>query len=100
MVYGILAVGLVLVYRSTRIINFAHGQIGAFGAALLGVAVVSWHVPYWVALPGAHRPPAFQPGRPSGDVGALRDPGLHAGARCRPRRLPTTRADGARHARH
>ena len=53
MVYGILAVGLVLVYRSTRIINFAHGQIGAFGAALLGVAVVRWHVPYWVAFPGA-----------------------------------------------
>jgi len=46
MVYGILAVGLVLVYRSSRIINFAHGQIGAFGAALLGVAVVKWHVPY------------------------------------------------------
>src|SRR5439155_20359452 len=42
MVYGILAVGLVLVYRSSRIINFAHGQIGAFGAALLGVAVVKW----------------------------------------------------------
>ena len=53
MVYGILAVGLVLVYRSSRIINFAHGQIGAFGAALLGVAVVSWHVPYWLAFPGA-----------------------------------------------
>jgi ABC-type branched-subunit amino acid transport system ATPase component/ABC-type branched-subunit amino acid transport system permease subunit len=53
MVYGILAVGLVLVYRSTRIINFAHGQIGAFGAALLGVAVVRWHVPYWMAFPGA-----------------------------------------------
>ena len=53
MVYGILAVGLVLVFRSSRIINFAHGQIGAFGAALLGVAVVSWHVPYWLAFPGA-----------------------------------------------
>src|SRR5580704_7376949 len=40
MVYGILAVGLVLVYRSSRIINFAHGEIGAFGAALLGVATL------------------------------------------------------------
>ena len=53
MVYGILAVGLILVYRSSRVINFAHGQIGAFGAALLGVAVVSWHVPYWAAFPAA-----------------------------------------------
>ena len=38
--YGLLAVGLVLVYRTNRIINFAHGQIGAFGAAFFGIAVV------------------------------------------------------------
>jgi ABC-type branched-subunit amino acid transport system ATPase component/ABC-type branched-subunit amino acid transport system permease subunit len=50
MLYGILAVGLVLVYRTSRIINFAHGEIGAFGAALLGVAVAKWHVPYWFAF--------------------------------------------------
>jgi len=50
MVYGILAVGLVLVYRTSRIINFAHGEIGAFGAALLGVAAVRWHLPYWPAF--------------------------------------------------
>jgi ABC-type branched-subunit amino acid transport system ATPase component/ABC-type branched-subunit amino acid transport system permease subunit len=50
MTYGILAVGLVLIYRSNRVINFAHGEIGAFGAALLGLAVVRWHVPYWLAF--------------------------------------------------
>ncbi len=50
MVYGLLAVGLVLVYRSNRIINFAHGQVGAFGAALFGTFVVKGHVPYYVAL--------------------------------------------------
>jgi ABC-type branched-subunit amino acid transport system ATPase component/ABC-type branched-subunit amino acid transport system permease subunit len=53
MTYGILAVGLVLVYRSNRVINFAHGEIGAFGAALCGVAVVRWGVPFWLALAGA-----------------------------------------------
>jgi ABC-type branched-subunit amino acid transport system ATPase component/ABC-type branched-subunit amino acid transport system permease subunit len=51
MTYGILAVGLVLVYRSNRLINFAHGEIGAFAAALLGLTVTRWHVPYWVAFP-------------------------------------------------
>ena len=51
MTYGLLAVGLVLVYRTNRIINFAHGEVGAFGAALFGVAVVRWHVPYYLALP-------------------------------------------------
>ncbi len=51
MTYGLLAVGLVLVYRTNRIINFAHGEVGAFGAALFGIAVVRWHVPYYLALP-------------------------------------------------
>jgi ABC-type branched-subunit amino acid transport system ATPase component/ABC-type branched-subunit amino acid transport system permease subunit len=50
MVYGILGVGLVLVYRSSRIINFAYGEIGAFGAALLGTATKQWGVPYWIAF--------------------------------------------------
>jgi ABC-type branched-subunit amino acid transport system ATPase component/ABC-type branched-subunit amino acid transport system permease subunit len=49
--YGLLSVGLVLIYRTNRIINFAHGQIGAFGAAFFGLAVVKWHIPYWVAFP-------------------------------------------------
>jgi len=48
--YGLLAVGIVLVFRSNRIINFAHGQIGAFGAAFFGVAAVKWHIPYWLAF--------------------------------------------------
>ena len=51
--YGLLAVGLVLVFRSNRLINFAHGEIGALGAAVLGVAVVRWSIPYWIALAGA-----------------------------------------------
>ncbi|MHB8661180.1 MAG: ABC transporter permease subunit [Acidimicrobiales bacterium] len=50
MTYGILAVGLVLVYRSSRVINFAHGEIGALGAAMCAVLVVRWHMPYWVGM--------------------------------------------------
>ena len=50
MAYGLLAVGIVLVYRSDKVINFAHGEIGAFGAAVFGLAIVKWHIPYWVAL--------------------------------------------------
>ncbi len=51
LVYGLLAVGLVLIYRTNRIINFAHGEIGAFGAAVFGIAATRWSVPYYVALP-------------------------------------------------
>src|ERR1041384_6792966 len=51
MTYGLLAVGVVLVYRTNRIINFAHGEIGAFGAAVFGFAYARWNVPYYAALP-------------------------------------------------
>src|SRR4051812_17453856 len=51
--YGLLAAGLVLVYRSSGVVNFAHGATGVFGASLLGLAAVRWHLPYWVALPVA-----------------------------------------------
>src|SRR3954464_5154665 len=49
--YGLLAVGLVLVYRSNRIINFAHGETGAFAAAVFGLATTKWHINYYVFLP-------------------------------------------------
>jgi len=50
-VYGLLAVGLVLIYRTNRIINFAHGQIGVFAAAVFELAVHRWHIPYYGAFP-------------------------------------------------
>ena len=53
MTYGLLGVGLVLIYRTNRIINFAHGQIGAFGAAVFGLVVVRYHAPYWLFFPVA-----------------------------------------------
>jgi ABC-type branched-subunit amino acid transport system ATPase component/branched-subunit amino acid ABC-type transport system permease component len=50
MTYGVLGAGLVLIYRANRIINFAYGEIGALGAAILGTAVTKWHFPYWIAF--------------------------------------------------
>lgn len=49
--YGLLAVGLVLVYRSSRIINFAHGEVGAFAAAPFGLASANWGLTYYLILP-------------------------------------------------
>lgn len=47
--YGLLAVGLVLVYRSSRFVNFAHGAIGVFGAAVL--ARLTDGTNFWIAFP-------------------------------------------------
>ena len=47
---ALIAVGVVLIYRATRIINFAVGNIGTIGAALLALLVVQYGVPFWIAL--------------------------------------------------
>jgi ABC-type branched-subunit amino acid transport system ATPase component/ABC-type branched-subunit amino acid transport system permease subunit len=49
--YGLLAVGLVLVHRSSRLVNFAHGEVGAFAATALGLLVNERGWPYYLALP-------------------------------------------------
>ena len=41
--YGLLATGLVLVYRAQRIINLAHAQLGVVGAAVLAYADLRLH---------------------------------------------------------
>lgn len=48
--YALLGAGLVLVYRATKVINFAHGQVGALCATLLAKAVLDWHWNFFVAL--------------------------------------------------
>jgi ABC-type branched-subunit amino acid transport system ATPase component/ABC-type branched-subunit amino acid transport system permease subunit len=49
--YGLLATGLVLVYRTNRIINFAHGEMGALGAAFFLLLARKAKLPYYVSLP-------------------------------------------------
>ncbi|MGI8493379.1 MAG: ABC transporter permease [Acidimicrobiales bacterium] len=45
------AMGLILVYRANRFINFAHGALGSM-VGVLGICMVKAHgVPYFVALP-------------------------------------------------
>lgn len=53
-VYTIMALGLVAVFKTTRVFNFAHGQVAAFGG-YMGYTVSShWHLPFYlVALTGA-----------------------------------------------
>ena len=48
--YGLLSLGLVLVWRSSRFVNFAHGQMGVLGSLLLGYLALEHGVPYPVAL--------------------------------------------------
>ena len=48
--FALIAIGIVLVYRSSRIINFAVASLGVPAAAVLAVFVVRSDWPYWIAL--------------------------------------------------
>jgi ABC-type branched-subunit amino acid transport system permease subunit/ABC-type branched-subunit amino acid transport system ATPase component len=48
--YAVMAVGVILIFRSTRVINFAIGEMGGFSAALLYRLVIDWDVPFWLSF--------------------------------------------------
>jgi len=49
--YGLLGVGLTLVYKTTRVINFAHGELGALPALIVPILVLNHGWSYWAAVP-------------------------------------------------
>ncbi len=50
LVIGLLAMGLVLVYRATRVINFAVGNMGLIASSILALLVLNYHWPFWLSL--------------------------------------------------
>ena len=48
MVFGLVAMGIVLVYRSTRVINFAVTSLGFLGAGLFALLVAQYNTPLWI----------------------------------------------------
>jgi ABC-type branched-subunit amino acid transport system ATPase component/ABC-type branched-subunit amino acid transport system permease subunit len=47
---GLLAVGLVLVYKSNKFLNLAHAQLGTLSALLLAKWVLDWGWNWWIAF--------------------------------------------------
>jgi ABC-type branched-subunit amino acid transport system ATPase component/ABC-type branched-subunit amino acid transport system permease subunit len=50
---GLLSLGIVLIYRTSRVINFAVGSIGALAATMLALLVSNYGWNYWFALAAA-----------------------------------------------
>ena len=48
--YAVLGAGLVLIYRATGVLNFAHGEVGTLAGAVLGRLVLQDRWNFWVAL--------------------------------------------------
>lgn len=51
LLYALVAFGLLLIYRATGVINFAHGQIGAFGGYIMALLFIRYDIPYSLSMP-------------------------------------------------
>ena len=47
---GLIAIGLVLVYRANRVVNFAQGSLGGLAGVLASSLIVGVHWPYFLAV--------------------------------------------------
>ena len=50
LIYGLVAMGIVLVYKATGVINFAQGQFGAAATLLMLLLTTRYDIPYWLAF--------------------------------------------------
>ena len=50
LVTGLVAMGIVLIYRSTRVINFAVGNMGLISASMMALLVLNYGWGFWLAL--------------------------------------------------
>lgn len=50
-IYGLIALGFVLIFKATDVFNFAHGDFMMVAAFVLASLTVSWGLPFYVAVP-------------------------------------------------
>ncbi len=48
--YALMALGLVLIFRTTDIVNFAHGDMAMFSTFVAYVLITAYGAPFWAAL--------------------------------------------------
>lgn len=49
-IYGLIALGFVLIYKATDVFNFAHGDFMMVGAYLIATFTVTWGLPFGLAV--------------------------------------------------
>ena len=49
-IYGLVALGFVLIYKATEVVNFAQGEMMVLGAFIAYTFITFLKLPYWVAL--------------------------------------------------
>ncbi len=51
--YALVALGIVLLYRSSRILNFAHGDLATFATLIAFTLLTTYHLPFGLAVAGS-----------------------------------------------
>ncbi|WP_431854145.1 branched-chain amino acid ABC transporter permease [Azospirillum sp.] len=49
--YGVVAMSFVLIYKASRIVNFAQGEFLLIGAWTCWYLLTSWQLPFWIGFP-------------------------------------------------
>src|SRR3970282_1089830 len=49
-IYSAVALGFVIIYKATRVVNFAQGEFLMVGAYVCYAFLVQMHIPFWAAL--------------------------------------------------
>ena len=49
-IYALVALGFVLIYRATNVVNFAQGDFAMLGAFSMVVLCVDLELPYWLGI--------------------------------------------------
>ena len=49
-VYALVALGFVLIFRATNVVNFAQGEFSMVAAFMMVVFAVDLELPYWLAF--------------------------------------------------
>jgi len=50
-IYGLIGVGIVIIFKATQVFNFAVGTLMTLGALICVSLVTQLHLPFWVAVP-------------------------------------------------
>lgn len=49
-IYALIALGFVLIYKATEVVNFAQGDVMMFGGFVAFTFASLWHFPFWAAV--------------------------------------------------
>lgn len=50
-IYGLIGVGIVIIYKATEVFNFAAGTLMTLGALICVSLITQFHLPFWLAVP-------------------------------------------------